>query len=114
MAFGYIFPLKFISLTICQLRKIYDIFTYFGYFAGNLTQFGTARQSSSFSNGLGKPEYAIYPPITNNFSLSTCSHAYLTDSTESAWWMFQFSVGPMYITDITIYFRKDCKYTHEL
>ncbi|CAC5417489.1 MEGF10_11 [Mytilus coruscus] len=72
----------------------------------NLTQFGTTRQSSSFTNGLGKPEYAIYPPISNSFYLSTCSYTYLTDFTASAWWMFQFSFGPVYITNITIYYRE--------
>ncbi|CAG2197429.1 unnamed protein product [Mytilus edulis] len=41
----------------------------------NLTLNGTASQSSFYSsnNNDGKPENAIYPPISNEFSLTTCS-----------------------------------------
>ncbi|CAG2199741.1 unnamed protein product [Mytilus edulis] len=63
-------------------------------------------QNSVFNIGLGEPENAIYPPITNDFSLDTCFHTSTTDKDERAWWMFQFSFGFAYITDIIIYYRE--------
>lgn len=77
----------------------------------NLTPFGKATQSTSY--GRGYAINAVNPPISNEFktprSTWLCSHTNLTDN--KAWWMFAFSFGTAYITDITIYYRKYCKYT---
>ncbi|VDI32401.1 Hypothetical predicted protein, partial [Mytilus galloprovincialis] len=70
----------------------------------NLTSNGTATQSSLFDTGKGEPENAIYPPISNHFDVSICSHT--SNTGKEAWWMFQFSFGSAYITDITIYYRE--------
>ncbi|XP_063443560.1 uncharacterized protein LOC134724463 isoform X1 [Mytilus trossulus] len=67
----------------------------------NLTPFGTATQSSTYKGGI--PQHAIKPPVSNVFSYGNCSH---TGNTRPAWWMFQFSIGTAYITDITIYYRE--------
>ncbi|XP_063443557.1 uncharacterized protein LOC134724462 isoform X3 [Mytilus trossulus] len=67
----------------------------------NLTPFGTATQSSTYKGGI--PQNAIKPPVSNVFSYGNCSH---TGNTRPAWWMFQFSIGTAYITDITIYYRE--------
>ncbi|XP_071129381.1 uncharacterized protein [Mytilus edulis] len=69
----------------------------------NLTPYGTATQSSNFEESL--PQNAIEPPISNTFSKTLCSH---TDrGSKPAWWMFHFSFGPAYITDINIYYREN-------
>ncbi|VDI18886.1 Hypothetical predicted protein, partial [Mytilus galloprovincialis] len=68
----------------------------------NLTPFGTATQSSTYRGGI--PQHAIKPPVSNEFSYDNCSHTG-TDRSAPAWWMFQFSFGITYITDITIYYR---------
>ncbi|CAC5388871.1 Tyrosine-protein phosphatase 2,Tyrosine-protein phosphatase corkscrew,Tyrosine-protein phosphatase non-receptor type 6 [Mytilus coruscus] len=73
-------------------------------FTDNLTPNGTATQSSLFHVDLGYPENAINPPITNQFTLETCSHT--RDEGAPAWWMFEFSFGSAHITDITIYYRQ--------
>ncbi|CAC5362801.1 unnamed protein product [Mytilus coruscus] len=71
----------------------------------NLTPFGKATQSSDFGDGKYRPEYAIKPPISNEFNTTICSHTYPQDT--PAWWMFQFSFGSAYVTNINIYYRKD-------
>ncbi|CAG2255732.1 unnamed protein product [Mytilus edulis] len=68
----------------------------------NLTPFGKATQSSSY---LTAPVNAINPPIANTFSFPYCSLS--QTETTAAWWMFQFSFGTAYITDITIYYREN-------
>ncbi|CAC5417490.1 unnamed protein product [Mytilus coruscus] len=68
----------------------------------NLTPFGTAKQSSTYRSGI--PQNAINPPVSNAFSLDICTHTDI-GSIKPAWWMFQFSFGIAYITDITIYYR---------
>ncbi|VDI27171.1 Hypothetical predicted protein [Mytilus galloprovincialis] len=70
----------------------------------NLTPFGTATQSSMWSKYYG-PENAIRPPISNKFSEGYCTHTYFQPN--AAWWMFQFSFGAAYITDIAIYYREN-------
>lgn len=78
----------------------------------NLTQYGIT-QSSSLSNDTvkGKPENAVYPPISNQYSLDNCSSTGLAVSGISAtWWLFKFSLDAAYITDILIYYREDCEY----
>ncbi|CAC5388875.1 unnamed protein product [Mytilus coruscus] len=71
----------------------------------NLTRFGTATQSSNIGGGYAV--YAIRPPISNDFSLKICSHTYVDHSSNKpAWWMFKFSFGYAYITNITIYYRE--------
>lgn len=83
-------------------------------FTENLTPFGNATQSSTYGP-YGKPEYAVNPPISNEFNLHRpyCTHTYpykLNSSVNSsAWWMFNFSFKTAYITDITIYYREGCK-----
>ncbi|XP_071132256.1 uncharacterized protein [Mytilus edulis] len=73
----------------------------------NLTPFGTATQSTNYRSYNGKPEYAIEPPISNKFALSKCSHTDVGRRGAPAdWWMFQFSFGIAFITDITIYYRE--------
>ncbi|XP_063443559.1 uncharacterized protein LOC134724462 isoform X4 [Mytilus trossulus] len=68
----------------------------------NLTPSGTATQSSTYERGIA--QNAVEPPVSNVFSLNICTH---TDNTRTpAWWMFQFSIGIAYITDITIYYRE--------
>lgn len=82
----------------------------------NLTPFGFATQSSSLTNMTndtvdGKPDNAIIPPISNQFSLDNCSSTgRALNGTNTAWWMFKYSLGTAYITDITIYYRENCKY----
>ncbi|XP_063443277.1 plexin-A1-like [Mytilus trossulus] len=76
----------------------------------NLTPYGTATQSSSYSidENKGRPEYAIKPPISNQYSLDQCSSTKLTGSGNlKVWWMFEFSFDTAYITDITIYYREN-------
>ncbi|XP_071176446.1 uncharacterized protein [Mytilus edulis] len=76
----------------------------------NLTPFGIATQSSSLSNDSmnGKPENAVNPPISNQYSLDNCSSTRLaTRDIMTAWWMFHFSLGTAYIGDITIYYREN-------
>ncbi|VDH92722.1 Hypothetical predicted protein [Mytilus galloprovincialis] len=68
----------------------------------NLTPFGTATQSSTYRGGIA--QNAIKPPVSNMFSYGNCSHTGKTKT--PAWWMFQFSIGIAYITDITIYYRE--------
>ncbi|XP_071129453.1 angiopoietin-1 receptor-like [Mytilus edulis] len=68
----------------------------------NLTPFGTASQSSRYVGST--PEGAILPPISNEFTLKTCSTTNV-DGAPKAWWMFQFSFVSAFITDITIYYR---------
>lgn len=82
-------------------------------FLENLTPNGTATQSTSYdSTDSGKPENAVNPPISNEYSLDNCSSTkFATSGIGKAWWMFEFSFGTAYITDITIYYRKDCKFT---
>ncbi|CAC5360075.1 unnamed protein product [Mytilus coruscus] len=78
------------------------------YLTVNLTPFGTASQSSSSILGKGVPENAVNPPISNKFSLDICAQKKLSERDCSpAWWMFQFSFGLAYITDITIYYGKN-------
>ncbi|VDI36886.1 Hypothetical predicted protein [Mytilus galloprovincialis] len=72
----------------------------------NLTPFGTATQSSLYEGNAGDPQNAILPPISNDFSLDTCSHTAIGSDPSADWWMFQFSFGFAYITDITIYYRE--------
>ncbi|VDI84205.1 Hypothetical predicted protein [Mytilus galloprovincialis] len=69
----------------------------------NLTPYGTATQISDFQESL--PQNAIEPPISNTFSKTLCSHTDL--GSEPAWWMFHFSFGLAYITDINIYYREN-------
>ncbi|OPL33916.1 hypothetical protein AM593_04499, partial [Mytilus galloprovincialis] len=69
----------------------------------NLTPFGTASQSSRYVGST--PEGAILPPISNEFTLKTCSTTNV-DGAPKAWWMFQFSFVSAFITDITIYYRE--------
>ncbi|VDI26410.1 Hypothetical predicted protein, partial [Mytilus galloprovincialis] len=74
----------------------------------NLTPFGTAYQSSSNDAVKGKPENAVNPPISNEYSLDNCTSTKLAISgIDSAWWMFEFSFHRAYITDITIYYREN-------
>lgn len=75
---------------------------------GEYEKYGVATQISLY-DAISKPENAVKPPLSNGFSLQTCSHTYPT--TKPAWWMFAFSFGAAYITDITIYYREHCKYT---
>lgn len=79
-------------------------------FTENLTPFGNATQSSTFSAN-SKAEYAVNQPISNKFDLNGpyCSHTKTYPSNSNAWWMFNFSFKTAYITDITIYYRKECK-----
>ncbi|XP_052087399.1 uncharacterized protein LOC127724469 [Mytilus californianus] len=72
----------------------------------NLTPNGTALQSSVFNKPDGNPEYAINPPISNKFTLQTCSHTRPKGDNKPAWWMFQFSFGSAHITDVTIYYKE--------
>ncbi|CAC5377410.1 unnamed protein product [Mytilus coruscus] len=74
----------------------------------NLAPFGTATQSSLVDDVQGKPHFAIQPPISNAFNLAICSHTAL--SSKPAWWMFQFSFGSAYITEIKVYYRADFAY----
>ncbi|CAC5376554.1 unnamed protein product [Mytilus coruscus] len=70
----------------------------------NLTPFGRATQSSQ--SGEGGPRNAILPPISNEWGYDKCTH---TDPYKSpAWWMFNISFGPAFITDIKIYYREQC------
>ncbi|XP_052071242.1 multiple epidermal growth factor-like domains protein 10 isoform X3 [Mytilus californianus] len=69
----------------------------------NLTPFGTSTQSSTYNSGI--PQNAINPPVSNVFSFDICSHTGIFTRTP-AWWMFQFSFGIAYITDITINYRE--------
>lgn len=78
-------------------------------FTVNLTPFGTASMSSFF--GGSTPENAILPTISNAFSLGLCAHTNHGDDPSPDWWMFQFSFEFAYITNITIYYREDCKYS---
>ncbi|XP_063443566.1 uncharacterized protein LOC134724466 [Mytilus trossulus] len=73
----------------------------------NLTPYGNATQSSSY---LTAPVNAIHPPIANTFSFPYCSLSNI--QTTAAWWMFQFSFGTAYITDIAIYYREN--YAHRM
>ncbi|XP_063396190.1 uncharacterized protein LOC134680847 isoform X2 [Mytilus trossulus] len=68
----------------------------------NLTPYGKATQSSNYEGSL--PINAIKPPISNTFSRTLCSHTGI--SSKPAWWMFHFSFGSAYITDIQIYYRE--------
>ncbi|CAC5384280.1 unnamed protein product [Mytilus coruscus] len=71
----------------------------------NLTKKGKATMSSLFLKSGTKPENALNPPKSNNFTLETCSHK--NPEFKPAWWMFQFSFGTAYITNITIYYREN-------
>lgn len=90
-----------------------DVLYFIFNFIDNLTPFGTANQSSRFTSSGGNPEDAILPPISNIVSFNYCSHTD-TGRNDSAWWMFHFSLGSAYITDVTIYYREECKYTYFL
>lgn len=77
----------------------------------NLTPNGTATQSSDNDPVKGKAENAINPPISNEYSVDNCSSTKLSGSgIQNAWWMFSFSFDTAYITDVTIYYRENCKY----
>ncbi|CAG2234282.1 unnamed protein product [Mytilus edulis] len=70
----------------------------------NLTSYGNASQSTLF--GGSNPQAATLPPITNDYTVGSCSTTN-TDGASIAWWGFQFSFEFAFITDITIYYRKD-------
>ncbi|XP_071159959.1 plexin-B2-like isoform X2 [Mytilus edulis] len=72
---------------------------------GEHDKHGVATQSSLSKQWPGKAENAIKSPISNNFEVQTCTHTYPTP--EPAWWMFAFSFGFAYITDIKIYYREN-------
>ncbi|VDI11984.1 Hypothetical predicted protein [Mytilus galloprovincialis] len=80
----------------------------------NLTPFGTASQSSpyDFSDiSKGKPENAVNSPVSNQFTLTTCSSTKLSDrNIDAAWWMFNFSFNTAYISNVTIYYRENYSY----
>ncbi|XP_071160326.1 uncharacterized protein [Mytilus edulis] len=77
----------------------------------NLTPFGMASQSSAFDlndRSKGKPENAVNPPISDQYSLDHCSNTKLSPiNINEAWWMFTFPSNATYITDITIYYREN-------
>ncbi|XP_052080748.1 plexin-B2-like isoform X2 [Mytilus californianus] len=74
----------------------------------NLAPNGTATQSSNNDAIKGKPENAVNPPISNEYSLDKCSHTKEAQSgINEAWWMFEFSFGTAYITEVTIYYREN-------
>ncbi|XP_071129303.1 uncharacterized protein [Mytilus edulis] len=73
----------------------------------NLTPFGTATQSSRFIRST--PEGALLPPISNKFTLETCSTTNV-DGASFAWWMFEISFNSAFITNITIYYREGSGY----
>ncbi|XP_071129446.1 uncharacterized protein [Mytilus edulis] len=72
----------------------------------NLTPYGTASQSSNHETSL--PQNAIKPPISNTFSISSCAHTAVIPG--PAWWMFHFSSGYAYITNIKLYYRENYAY----
>lgn len=73
-------------------------------FSVNLTPFGEASQSSQV--GIAGAQNAINPPVSNEWSYTSCTH---TDPSKTpAWWMFNISYGPAFITDIKIYYRILC------
>ncbi|VDI38537.1 Hypothetical predicted protein [Mytilus galloprovincialis] len=74
----------------------------------NLTPYGTATQSSWLDGGIGHAQFAIQPPISNAFSMTICTHTNLSD--KPAWWMFQFSFGSAFITEVQIYYRHGAAY----
>ncbi|CAC5377409.1 PLXND [Mytilus coruscus] len=77
-------------------------------FTENLTPNGTATQSSDDDPIKGKAENAVNPPISNAYSLSYCSNTKNADGgITEAWWMFEFSFGKAFITDIKIYYREN-------
>lgn len=92
---------------LCYQHFSYLINIIYIYLADNLTPFGTASQSSRYIRST--PDGAILPPISNRFTLETCSTTNV-DGAPKAWWMFQFSFLSAFITDITIYYREGCKY----
>ncbi|CAG2203352.1 unnamed protein product [Mytilus edulis] len=73
----------------------------------DLGNYGIATQISTYyqDGQYGQPENAVKQPISNNFSLEDCSHTDIYS--EYAWWMFAFSFGTAYITDIKIYYREN-------
>lgn len=77
------------------------------FFTENLTQVGHASLSS---NGGGPAINAIEPPISNKFGLGICTHTFL--GKPDAWWMFEFNKETVFITDVIIYYREDCKYMY--
>ncbi|VDI05385.1 Hypothetical predicted protein [Mytilus galloprovincialis] len=72
----------------------------------NLTPLGNATQSSLHYSG--KPQNAIEPPDSNKWSFDKCTHT--SYGRTKAWWMFTFSFGYAYITDIKIYYREHFAY----
>ncbi|XP_052080307.1 uncharacterized protein LOC127718329 [Mytilus californianus] len=72
----------------------------------NLTPYGNATQGPMFGSN-GKPDNAVKPPISNEYNLSICTKSWTDRSNVPAWWMFEFSYGIAYITDITIYYREN-------
>ncbi|CAG2238871.1 unnamed protein product [Mytilus edulis] len=72
----------------------------------NLTPFGKATQGPKFGIK-GKPENAIYPPISNKYNEDICTKSWTDLSSMPAWWMFEFSTGMAYVTDIMIYYREN-------
>ncbi|XP_076111595.1 uncharacterized protein LOC143079627 [Mytilus galloprovincialis] len=74
----------------------------------NLTPFGKATLSSSAYNT--KPENAINPPISNTWSEKYCTHT--GNGQITAWWMFNFSFGSAFITDVSIHYRNT--YPHRM
>ncbi|XP_076115433.1 uncharacterized protein LOC143083098 [Mytilus galloprovincialis] len=75
----------------------------------NLTPYGTATQSSWLDGGHGHARFAIQPTISNAFSMTICTHT-ATLSDQPAWWMFQFSFGSAFITEIQLYYRHGAAY----
>ncbi|XP_052080277.1 hepatocyte growth factor receptor-like isoform X2 [Mytilus californianus] len=74
----------------------------------NLTPFGNGSQSSYISDVDGNPEYAVNPPMSNEYSLDKCSSSTeKVGQARGAWWIFEFSFDTAYITDITIYYREN-------
>lgn len=76
----------------------------------NLARFGVASQSSTVYTGVA--ENAINPPISNAWGFDKCTHTVIGN--RPAWWRFKFSMESVYITDITIYYRENCKYTKRI
>lgn len=102
----YILSLLSIDCIIYRLSFIYNIIICL---SDNLTPYGTATQSSWLDGGHGHARFAIQPPISNAFSMTICTHT-ATLSDQPAWWMFQFSFGSAFITEIQLYYRHGGKF----
>ena len=83
-------------------------------FPENITNTGTASQSSTYywdykNVGYLVASLAIIGGRTHTFNSTSCATTATKPTRYVAWWMLAFPVDTVYITNVRIYYRSNCK-----